>query len=201
MKMRILCLALSLAPGVSVASLADARLSDFPRLADERDDAPRFRRAINAAANGILEVPKGEYEIASPLVITNRCSLDMHPAAHLVAVKEMDFILTWDGHADYHALSVFNPDGSVYDNAGLFIRGGDIDGNGLASCLRIGNAHHFTLADVVLHNGRKAGLDLSRWNGGHLYELIAKNVYCKCTMKGLAGNVGVNPGVKRFAAV
>ena len=47
----------------------------------------------------------------------------------------------------------------------------------------------------MLHNGRKVGLDVSRWNGGHLYELIANNVYCKCTMKGLAGNVGVNVGV------
>ena len=174
---------------------ADAVLSDFPRLAGETDDAPRFRRAIASAANGILAVGKGEYSIATPLVVTNRCSIEMHPAAHLFATARMDFILTWDGHADYHALSVFNADGSVYDNAGLFIRGGDIDGRGLASCLRIGNAHHFTLADVVLHNGRKVGLDISRWNGGHLYELIANNVYCKCTMKGLAGNVGVNVGV------
>ena len=169
----------------------DAVLTDFPRLAGETDDAPRFRRAIAAAPNGVLAVGKGEYSIATPLVITNRCSLEMHPAAHLVAVREMDFVLTWDGHDNYHALSVFNPDGSVYDNAGLFIRGGDIDGRGLASCLRIGNGHHFTLANITLHNGRKAGLELSRWNGGHLYELVANNVYCKCTMKGLAGNIGV----------
>lgn len=170
---------------------ADAVLSDFPRLVGERDDAPRFRRAIAAAPNGVLAVGKGDYSIATPLVITNRCSLEMHPAARLIAAAPMEFVLTWDGHDDYHALSVFNSDGSVYDNAGLFIRGGDIDGRGLASCLRIGNAHHFTLADITLHNGRKAGLELSRWNGGHLYELIANNVYCKCTMQGLAGNVGV----------
>ena len=99
---------------------ADAVLSDFPRLAGETDDAPRFRRAVSAAPNGVLSVGKGEYAIATPIVITNRCSLEMHPAAHLMAVKEMDFILTWDGHADYHALSVFNADGSVYDNAGLY---------------------------------------------------------------------------------
>ena len=176
---------------VSAAVPADAVLANFPRLSGETDDAPRFRRAIAAAENGILAVGKGEYSIATPIVVTNRCSLEMHPAARLVAVKEMDFVLTWDGNGNYHALSVFNPDGSVYDNAGLFIRGGDIDGNGLASCLRIGNAHHFTLADITLHNGRKAGLEVSRWNGGHLYELIANNVYCKCTKKGLAGNVGV----------
>lgn len=177
---------------VAFDGIADANLRDFPRLAGEGDDAPRFRRAIASAPNGVLEVPKGEYEIASPLVVTNRCSIEMHPAAHLVATKEMDFVLTWDGAADYHSLTVFNDDGSVYDNCGLFIRGGDIDGRGLASCLRIGNAHHFTLADVTLHNGRKTGLALTRWNGGHMYELVANNVYCKTNMKGLAGNVGVD---------
>ena len=195
MKMRVLCLALSLAPWVSVASLADARLSDFPRLADERDDAPRFRRAIDAAANGILEVPKGEYEIASPLVITNRCSLDMHPAAHLVATKEMDFLLTWAAVGDYVSLTLFEPNGRIYDNLGLFIRGGDLDGNGLASCLRLSNAHHFTLANITLHNGKRVGLEVSRKNGGYLYELVANNVYAKCTMKGLAGNVGIDIAV------
>ena len=188
----LLALTMCCAGLLGAAVPPDAVLSDFPRLAGETDDAPRFRRAIAAAPNGVLAVGKGEYSIATPLVITNRCSLEMHPAAHLVAVREMDFVLTWDGHDNYHALSVFNPDGSVYDNAGLFIRGGDIDGRGLASCLRIGNGHHFTLSNITLHNGRKAGLELSRWNGGHLYELVANNVYCKCTMPGLAGNVGVD---------
>ena len=195
MNMRILCLALSLAPLVSVASLADARLSDFPRLAGETDDAPRFRRAIDAAANGILEVPKGEYEIASPLVITNRCSLDMHPAAHLVATKEMDFVVTWTAAGDYVSLTLFESDGRIYDNLGLFIRGGDIDGNGLASCLRLSNAHHFTLANITLHNGKRVGLEVSRGEGRYLYELVANNVYAKCTMKGLAGNVGIDVSV------
>ena len=32
---------------------------------------------------------------------------------------------------------------------------------------------------------------MTRETGGHLYELIANNVYCKCTMSGLAGNVGI----------
>ena len=82
------------------ASLADANLADFPRRAGEPDDSPRFRRAIDAAANGILEVPRGEYAIASPLVVTNRCSLEMHPAAHLVATREMDFLLTWAASGD-----------------------------------------------------------------------------------------------------
>ena len=169
----------------------DANLADFPRLAGETDDAPRFLRAVAAAPNGVLRVPKGEYDVASPIRITNRCSLSMHPAAHLVARAKMDYVVFWDGAADYHALSVYNPDGSVYDNPNLFIRGGDIDGNGLASCLAIANSHHFTLADITLHNGKAFGLRVTRETGGHLYELVANNVYCKTTMSGLAGNVGI----------
>ena len=170
----------------------DANLADFPRLAGETDDAPRFMRAVAAAPNGVLCVPKGEYDIASTIRIANRCSLSMHPAAHLVARAKMDYVVFWDGAADYHALSVYNPDGSVYDNDNLFIRGGDIDGNGLASCLAVTNGHHFTLKDVTLHNGLVSGLCATRETGGHLYELIASNVYCKCTMAGLAGNVGID---------
>ena len=136
--MRIMCATiLALAAAVSTAAMAgsecvwDASVADFPRLAGEMDDSPRFVRAISAAPNGVVRVPKGEYEIASMILITNRCSLSMHPAAHLVARAKMKYVLFWDGAADYHALSVYNPDGSVYDNANLFIKGGDIDGNGL----------------------------------------------------------------------
>lgn len=194
-RMRSLCWALLALPLAAGASLADANLADFPRRAGETDDAPRFRRAIDAAANGILEVPRGEYAIASPLVVTNRCSLEMHPAAHLVATREMDFLLTWAAAGDYVSLTLFEPDGRIYDNLGLFVRGGDIDGNGLASCLRLSNAHHFTLANVTLHNGRRVGLEVSRGEKGYLYELVANNVYAKCNMKGLAGNVGIDIGV------
>ncbi len=173
------------------AGIEDVNLKDFPRLAGETDDAPRFMRAVAAAPNGVLAVPKGEYEIAAMLKVTNHCSLLMHPAAHLVAVKPMPYVLFWDGAADYHALSVYEPDGRIYDNQGLFIKGGDIDGRGLASCLALANSHHFTLRDVVLHNGKRTGLCVTRETGGHLYELVAENIYCKTTMSGLAGNVGI----------
>ena len=73
--------------------IEDANLGDFPRLAGETDDAPRFQRAIAAAADGVLAVPKGEYEIATMLHITNRCSLLMHPNAHLKAVAKMNYVL------------------------------------------------------------------------------------------------------------
>ena len=184
---------LVLAANFAVAGgIEDVNLRDFPRLAGETDDTPRFRRAIAAAADGVLAVPKGEYEIATMLHVTNRCSLLMHPNAHLKAVAKMDYVLFWDGHDDYHVLSVFDASGEMRDPAGSFICGGDIDGRGLASCLALANAHHFTLRDTVLHNGRRAGLCVSRETGGHLYELIADNVYCKTTMSGLAGNVGID---------
>jgi len=168
----------------------DVHLRDFQRLANENDDSGRIQRAIDVAGNGILYIPKGDYALAAPLVISNRCSLRMHPAARLVAQAKMDFVLTYDGCANYHALSVFDEDGRIYDNLGLHIEGGDIDGNGMASCLRITNAHHFTLKDTSLHNGKQYGLCIGG-DQGHIYELICSNVYCKCTMPGLAGNIGI----------
>ena len=169
----------------------DTILSDFARLNGETDDAPRIQRAIDATENGILCIPKGDYAIASPLLIKNRCSLDMHPAARLLAAAEMDFVVEYCSDKNYHALSLFDEKGEVYDNLGLFIKGGDIDGRGLASCLSITNAHHFTLTNTALHNGKKYGLCVGGDRGGHIYELVCTNVYCKCTQKGLAGNIGI----------
>ena len=110
-KCRCVFAAVMLAAGCAAGStLWDVNLADFPRLAGETDDSPRFVRAISAAPNGVLCVPKGEYDIGSMILITNRCSLSMHPAAHLVARAKMKYVLFWDGAADYHALSVYNPD-------------------------------------------------------------------------------------------
>lgn len=71
----------------------------------------------------------------------------------------------------------------------MFITGGVIDGNGMAGCLSINNYHHFTLKDMTLLNGRRYGLKVGDW--GHGYELIATDIYCKCTISGLAGNTGI----------
>lgn len=168
----------------------DTILSDFPRLAGETDDALRINRAILATPNGILCIPRGDYDIYSPIVITNFCSLDMHPAARLIARAEMDFLVTYSGAGDFHSLTLFEEDGAVYDNLGLFIQGGDLDGAGLASCLLITNAHHYTLQNTALHNGKKYGLCVGG-EEGHIYELVCNNVYCKCNRKGLAGNIGI----------
>ena len=169
----------------------DTILTDFPIMSQDKSDSERIQRAIDATENGILCIPKGDYSIKTPLLITNRCSLYMHPAARLIADEKMDFVITYNAKGDYHNLTLFNDDGSVYDNLGLFIKGGDIDGNGKASCLAITNAHHFTITDTTLHNGREYGLYVGGKNEGHIYELVCNNVYCKCTMKGLSGNVGI----------
>ena len=169
----------------------DNILTDFLREKTDKSDSERIQRAIDATPNGILCIPKGDYQIASPLFIKNRCSLDMHPAARMIAAKEMDFVLTYDGNADFHELTLYNDDGTIYDNLGLFIRGGDIDACGKASCLLLANAHHYTLSNISLHNGKKYGLCVGGDLGGRLYELVANNVYCKCTMPGLSGNTGI----------
>lgn len=169
----------------------DNILTDFLRQENDKSDSERIQRAIDATENGILCIPKGDYSIKTPITITNRCSLKMHPAARLIAEEEMDFVVIYNAKGNYHNLTLFNEDGSVYDNLGLFIEGGDIEGNGKASCLAITNAHHFTLSNITLHNGKEYGLYVGGKFGGHIYELVCNNVYCKCTMKGLAGNVGI----------
>lgn len=169
----------------------DNTLNDYSRLESDKSDSERIQRAINDTENGVLYIPKGDFDIKAPLMIENRCSIRMHPAARLIAGKIMDFVITYKPVGSYHNLTLFNDDGSIYDNLGLFIEGGDIDGNGYASCLAITNAHHFTLSNISLHNGKEYGLYIGGKNGGHIYELVCNNVYCKCTMKGLAGNIGI----------
>lgn len=168
-------------------ALYDLSAADFPRLPGETDDAPRLQRAIDACPEGVLLIPKGEYLVASPLVIRNFCSLLMHKSARLVAAAEMDFVLSWFGDAELLNHKTRRADGSLFDDMNLFISGGDVDGRGLAGCLHLETFHHFTLRDITLHNGRKYGLRAGEKRAG--YELIATNVYCKCNISGLAGNV------------
>ena len=99
----------------------DSILTDFFKQANDKSDSERIQRAIDATPNGILCIPKGDYNIKTPITITNRCSLKMHPAARLIAEAEMDFVLTYNATGDYHNLTLFNDDGTVYDNLGLFI--------------------------------------------------------------------------------
>lgn len=98
----------------------DTILTDYPRLSGDKSDSERIQRAVNDTENGVLCIPKGNYSIKTPLLIENRCSLMMHPAARLIAEEEMDFVVTYKPCGNYNELTLFNGDGSVYDNLGLF---------------------------------------------------------------------------------
>ncbi|MGI5923740.1 MAG: right-handed parallel beta-helix repeat-containing protein [Lentisphaeria bacterium] len=167
---------------MSAMNVFDVSLEDFPRLAGEQSDNGRFNRAVAAAADRVLFVPAGVYELSETLKINNLCSLLMHKSAVIRAVAEMDYVLVYD--AKNHWLKDKDTDFN------LFICGGDLDGNGLASCLMLTEFHHFTLRDITLRNGRKYGLRVQDY--GHSYELVANNVYGRCYLPGLAGNVGIS---------
>ena len=168
----------------------DADVSDFPRQAGETGDSARILRAVEAAGRGgVVWFPKGEYAIDAMLVVSNQSSLWLHKSAHLKAVREMPYVLKYLGRQ----LEGNGHVGGCVDH-NLFIRGGDIDGAGLASCANVMGLRHFTMADTTYRNGRKVGLQLGDPNlprsveGG--YEIIANNLYFICNVPGLAGNVG-----------
>lgn len=170
--------------GFAAASLgvrADGSLADYPRRAGETDDTARIQRAIDAQPFGVLRIPGGTYAVSSPILVTNHCSLALEKTATLRAVRAMPFVLKVN-----NATTWVN---SPRDDHGTFVTGGVIDGNGLASCLALDGFKHYTLRDTVFLNGRLYGLLLNA--EAHGYELIANNLYFKCTLSGLSGNTAV----------
>ena len=164
-------------------NIYDANVADFPRLPGETDDSPRIDRAIEAAAGGELYVPKGVYEIATPIEVKGYTSIQFHSSAVLRAVKEMDYVLSYDGSKQE------NKENSILagQSRNLYLKGGVIDGNGLANCVYIQRVCHYTLSDMHILNGKKYGL----YTGDVGCELIGSNLYINCTMPGLKGNVGM----------
>ena len=165
------------------ASLAasGANLADFPRLDGETSDSPRLARAVASVPLGVLDIPEGRYEIDSTLNVANGASLRMEITAKFVAVKTMEFMLYYDAAA-----------ASKNRRNNAFISGGEFDANGLADgCVKIVNFQHFTFRDTLFRNPKKAGLTVgdSEKRGG--YELVANNLYFRNTMRGLAGNAGM----------
>ena len=74
-------------------AISDHSLTEFPRLAGETDDAPRFQRAVDACyGGGLLTVPSGNYTLAQTVFVTNLCSIEMSPGARIKAVAEMDWM-------------------------------------------------------------------------------------------------------------
>lgn len=164
-----------LVPGMVLAGGWNRSLDEFPACADEPDDTARLQRAIDATPSGVLHVPRGVYRISSTVSVLNSCSLDLHKGAVLLAVAEMPFVLRVRGSFRDH---------------NLFVTGGTIDGDGLASCMALDGFAHYTLRDTTFMNGKRCGLRVCGEAGG--YELIAFNLYFKCVKPGMAGNAAVH---------
>ena len=166
---------------------ADHALDEFPRLDGECDDTARLQRAVDATPSGVLRIPAGVYLVSSTVMVTNLCSLEMNKSAILRAVKEIPFVL----HVDISIMrESLPPRDDRRRDYGLFLSGGRIDGNGLASCMALDGFHHFTMRDAAFLNGRRYGLLV---NGKDLScnELVADNLYFACFLRGLAGNTAV----------
>ena len=170
----------------------DSDVGDFPRLAGEQGDSARIMRAVESAGSGgVVWLPRGEYEIDAMLVVSNSASLLMHKSAHLKAVREMPFVLKYFGRL----MEAGNADSSGIVDHNLFIKGGNIDGAGLAGCAHVMGLRHFTMADSTFRNGKGVGLQFGdpklprAIEGG--YEIVANNLYFICNKPGLAGNVGL----------
>ena len=167
----------------------DNALDRFHALPGEPDDTARIQRAIDATPSGVLYVPKGLYKVSSTIVVTNLCSLDMHKSAILRAVREMPYVLKVNNGILFRGYRELPKGDDRRDDYNLFVKGGRIDGNGLAACMALDGFRHFSLRDTTFLNGRTCGLRVNGEAGG--YELIACNLYFKCVIPGLAGNAAV----------
>ena len=175
----------------------DVTMNDFPRLSGETTDDARIQRAVLACERGVLYFPKGVYQIAKTITVTNGCSLLLHKSAVLKAVAKMPYVLAYDAGSSYPDIKVENwcitPSGDPdSEDWNLFITGGVIDGAGLASCMCLNSFKHFTLRDISFRNGAKYGLYIEDETSEWTFELIAQNLYCKCTMPGLSPNCGIH---------
>ena len=175
----------ALCASASIAGAA-AVLDSYPARPGEADDTARIQRAIDANPSGVLSIPAGEYKVSSMLKVYNLCSIDMDKSAILRAAKEMPYVVHV---AVYHEFGRLPRESDRRQDYNLFVRGGKIDGDGLASCMSIEGYCHFTLRDITFMNGRKVGLMVDEKAGG--YELVADNLYFKCVKPGLAGNAAV----------
>ncbi len=175
----------------------DINVNEYPRFPGETGDSARIQRAITDCPSGVLFFPKGVYEIDTMLEVRNCCSLLLHKSAVLKAVKPMPYVLFYDAAASYPDLQecdghLIPSDDHDAEDWNLYIVGGYVDGAGLASCVCLNSFKHFTMRDVSLRNGKKYGLRIEEEGSTWTYELVAQNLYAKCTMPGLAGNAGIS---------
>ena len=173
---------------VAACAVADHSIAEFPRLAGEMDDAPRFQRAVDACCGGgVLTVPGGDYTLARTVFVTNLCSIEMSAGAYVKAVAEMDWMFRINQMWQFSPKTA--PKGVNAERYNLRYIGGTLDADGKASCLAIDNYRHFTLENATFLNGRRYGVGIETEGRG--YEMIARNLYFKTLIHGLAGNTGL----------
>ena len=189
MNCKSICLFCAAVVALSVPAFAsggaeyDLSVADFPRLAGEKDDGARIQRAVDATEPGsVLYFPKGIYKTSRTIQVTNCASLLLHKSATIRATAKMEYLLVIANTAR----SAYNRPGVTFDQ-GLFLRGGHLDGNGLASGLYLNNYFHLTVRDVIFVNSAPYGCHVGRLG----CELVADNLYFRTYLSGLAGNVGL----------
>ena len=172
----------------SAFGVSDHSMTEFPRLAGETDDAPRFQRAVDACyGGGLLSVPGGDYTLARTVFVTNLCSVEMSPGARIKAVAEMDWMFKVNQMWQYNPKTApKDVEPNIYN---LTFRGGTLDADGKASCLAVDNYRHFTLENATFLNGRVYGVGIETEGLG--YEMTARNLYFKTLIPGLAGNTAL----------
>lgn len=152
-----------------------------------------LRALITGASYGdTVNIPSGVIEIHSTITIPCGVSVVMEQFAVIRAVSPFtgDYVLVYDGGSRFSAPgTVYAPDGSVYLNHGITLFGGVIDGNGIASCLKVSGAHHITLTNIVLLNGKQYGMNLT---GTIVFEAIVNNCYARTHVAGCEGNIAFN---------
>ena len=169
-------------------AVSDHSITEFPRIAGETDDAPRFQRAVDACyGGGLLTVPGGNYTIARTVFVTNLCSIEMSPGARIKAVAEIDWMFKINQMWQYNSKTApKDVEANIYN---LTFRGGTLDADGKASCLAVDNYRHFTLENATFLNGRVYGVGIETEGLG--YEMTANNLYFKTLIPGLAGNTAL----------
>ena len=169
-------------------AVSDHSIAQFPRLAGETDDAPRFQRAVDACrGGGLLTVSGGNYTLSHTVFVTNLCSVEMSPGARIKAVAEMDWMFKIDQRWQYYPKSA--PKDVQPEIYNLSFRGGTLDADGKASCLAVDNYRHFTLENSTFLNARRYGVAIETEGLG--YEMVARNLYFKTLVRGLAGNTAI----------
>ncbi len=157
---------------------AGTNLTEYPRLPGESGDSARLQRAIDAHPHSVILIPGGLYALERPVSITNYCSLWLAKEAVLRAVAPMEYLVDWNGGMS-----------NLFDDYGMFIKGGTFDGAAMSGGVRLRNIHHFTMGESWFKDCT-VGLFVGDKDDYKDYELRASNLYLRNTV-GIPDSVGV----------